>query len=244
MKHYSRKEIDEALQHDALDTVEQIICRPYQKDSGLALEFVTRKHEVLKRMAQSTNDTYYNCPWDYFLQVMKEHGFQRQWYRPFLTAENKQETQYEGIWYKAPGVVLYAYSYRQSVSSGQLMYNWEPGKGKHVWDYNRGTGGPLVRIRPDGSHDISGKNPGQDVWPGYINVTETVMHHYYGLVENGTFVEPWKLDPGVHMVNFTEKEKKQYNQTSLDKISLLPGYIQTIMQVSVDELKQWLSDIS
>jgi hypothetical protein len=181
MKKWDDATVADILKVDSLAVAEKITGKSYKEDedtSKLGLALHLRNGQAKEAILKGTGDTWFSMTTEEYIGVIESFGFVKQYEEPLLNGE----TFY--VYYREPSQVLVFNTYQGRRNGGNVYYAWQPYKCVEYW--------PL--ISSGGFRGHSGEFE-DNIWLGYHDCREGLIHNLTQLEKFGNFVEPWPEYP-------------------------------------------------
>lgn len=202
-------EFEDLLHYDPLWEAEKITGKSYKDDEATnALGFLLLQSHASKKREELAlrGDFYRDIPFTEAVDIARDMGFEPVWAH-IGTSEygNKQKTVV--MW--SDGILLVMNSYRYSLNSARIFFNWRPFSGKSdefgpIFNFPISGG---MEHRGSGFDDIEG-----DPWVfvGNLHVGEGFKHHVESLRASGELLTEWYITDDLLGVLVGKESKADY----------------------------------
>lgn len=217
--------IDQVLSHDSIAETEKLVGKKHysefnELEQGMMLLNFIEHNRQKENILKSANDTYFNMSWDYFINLIKEHGFVEGLTYDFKHYQEKDRTERAIIYYHpSKGLVIWATSYGNITSvNGGTMY------GEIKFDE---TNTELWKVLSGCSHGHSGegfRHFSKDIREGLI--------HTINKIDNKCeFSQKWNKRQFLWFCDYTDEKTPGYDHNSITKakIKQCPKELQDIL---------------
>jgi len=229
--------LDEMIKFDALEAAEKLTGKSFKEDKethDIAMDLMWSNSMLKREKLQELKDSYHGISIKDYLRIIEDDGFEQLLVEDFIDSD-APEGLYEKYYvygHQRDGFILsfdsYSYKIDDNVdillNGGNLYYNWKP----------------LV----DNYFDTvsSGSFINKDVWAGYHDCREGLLHNVNNLRNRGDMVNPWVARPFLWLLNYAQerdvkKKAVTYDEINREKISKLSDWAQKIIGPENDETK-------
>ena len=228
---------------DPLAEAEKLTGNSYKEDketSALGFLLHMKKSEELSTILKDKDDTCFSETTENYTRIVERIGFNKVWEKTFSYHcgwDKELKTEKQFIYYHDAGVLLNFDTYRGSRNSANIYFQWKENSKEP-----RYFSGALSGC--SGGYHGEGDNL---FFIGDRDAREAIGMHMQDLLEQGTFIKPWKANMHIWLLNHGDtmekmedykEEGKKLDRIMLENMKALPVHVQEVIKVIMDKKEE------